>query len=105
MKTITVTDLTNMLASGKGVTLLDVRRKQDYDSLPEGIGKAPWKDPSVVDQWMHTLPEGREVVVYCVRGGSVSQSVQKQLADNGIRARYLEGGLEAFQRESEQSAG
>lgn len=35
---------------------------------------------------------------YCVRGGSVSQSVQKQLAEAGIKARYMEGGIEAFKK-------
>jgi rhodanese-related sulfurtransferase len=45
---------------------------------------------------VQTLPAEQEVVLYCVRGGSVSQSVQKQLTEAGVKAKYLEGGLEAF---------
>jgi len=80
------------------VTLLDVRRKEDYEKLPSGITGAPWHDPSEVSEWMHTLPKQEEVVLYCVRGGSVSQSVQKQLTEAGIKAKYVEGGLEAYQK-------
>jgi len=35
-----------------------------------------------------------------VRGGSVSQSVQQQLANNGIKTRYVEGGLEALNKKN-----
>ena len=95
-KTITPTELAGLLQAENKVTLLDVRRKEDYEKSPEGIGAAPWRDPSAVGEWMHTLPQQGEVVLYCVRGGSVSQSVQKQLTEAGIKAKYLEGGLEAF---------
>ncbi len=95
-KTITSTELAGLLQAENKVTLLDVRRKEDYEKNPEGIGAAQWRDPAAVEQWVHTLPEEQDVVIYCVRGGSVSQSVQKQLAEAGVKAKYLEGGLEAF---------
>ena len=97
-KIITPTELTALLQSDTKVTLLDVRRKEDYDKSPEGIGDAHWLDPAAVEQWLHTLPEQQEVVLCCVRGGSVSQSVQKQLAEAGIQARYVEGGFEALKK-------
>jgi len=95
-KSITPSELAGLLAAGKQVRLLDVRRKEDYDKAPEGIETAEWRDPAAVAQWVQALPAQQEVVVYCVRGGSVSQSVQQQLADSGIAASYLEGGLEAY---------
>ena len=95
-KTITITELAGMLQTGNPVTLLDVRRKEDFEKSPAGIADAPWRDPSAVAEWLHTLPKQEEVVIYCVRGGSVSQSVQNQLNEAGIKARYLEGGLEAY---------
>lgn len=97
-KTITPTELAGLLKSKNKVTLLDVRRKEDHDKSPAGIDDAPWRDPTAVEQWLHTLPQQQEVVIYCARGGSVSQSVQKQLAEAGIKARYLEGGIEAFKK-------
>jgi rhodanese-related sulfurtransferase len=95
-KTITTTELTGMLQAGNPVTLLDVRRKEDYEKSPSGIADAPWRDPSAVAEWMQALPKQGEVVIYCVRGGSVSQSVQQQLTEAGVTAKYLEGGLEAY---------
>jgi rhodanese-related sulfurtransferase len=55
-----------------------------------------WVDPLKVATWIHNLPKQQEVIIFCVHGGSVSQSVQKQLAENGVPARYLEGGIEKF---------
>ena len=95
-KTITTTELVGLLQAENKVTLLDVRRKEDYEKFPEGIVGAQWRDPATVAQWVQSLPAEQEGVLYCVRGGSVSQSVQKQLAEAGVKAKYLEGGLEAF---------
>ena len=95
-KSLSPEDLTGLLASGGNVTLLDVRRKEDFDKTPQTIAKAEWKNPAEIDQWLPTVPADTEVVIYCVRGGSVSQSVQQRLAENGIKARYVEGGLAAL---------
>ena len=97
-KIITPTELTALLQSGNKVTLLDVRRKRTTTKSPAGIGDAQWHDPATVEQWLPALPKEQEVLLYCVRGGSVSQSVQKQLEEAGIQARYVEGGIEAFQK-------
>ena len=99
-KSLSPEDVTGLLASGAGVTLLDVRRKEDFDKAPQTIANAQWKNPAEIDQWLPTIPVDKEVVIYCVRGGSVSLSVQQQLADNGIKARYVEGGLEALNKTS-----
>ena len=95
-KTITTTELTGILQAGDPVTLLDVRRKDDFDKAPQTFANAQWKNPAEIDQWLPTVPADTEVVIYCVRGGSVSQSVQQRLAENGIKARYVVGGLEAL---------
>ena len=100
-KTITTTELAGMLQAGNPVTLLDVRRKDDFDKTPQTIANAEWKNPAEIDQWLPTIPVDKEVVIYCVRGGSVSQSVQQRMADNGIKARYVEGGLEALNKASQ----
>jgi len=95
-KSITAAELATLLASGKDITLLDVRRKEDFDKAPETIGGAQWKNPAKVEQWIQSLPDQQEVIVYCVRGGSVSQSVQQQLAESGHLAQFVEGGLESL---------
>jgi len=99
-KTITTTELVGMLQAGTPVTLLDVRRKEDFDKTPQTIAGATWNNPAEIDQWLPTISTDKEVVIYCVRGGSVSQSVQQRLAESGIKARYVEGGLEALHKSS-----
>lgn len=102
-KNISATELADLLNTTKKVTLLDVRRKEDYEQSPVGIADATWCDPAAVGEWMQTLPQQQEVILYCVRGGSVSQSVQKQLAEAGFQAKYVEGGLEAIRKVASQS--
>jgi pyruvate,water dikinase len=97
-KSITAAQLADVQASGKSITIIDVRRKEDFDQAPATFGGAQWKNPAEVAQWSQTLPPQQEVVVYCVRGGSVSQSVQKRLAENGFSVQYVEGGLDALQK-------
>ena len=97
-KSLLPEDLTELLASGGNVTLLDVRRKEDFDNDPQTIANAEWKNPAEIDQWLPTIPTDQEVIVYCVRGGSVSQSVQQRLAGAGLKARFIEGGLEALNK-------
>ena len=99
--TITAAEQADLFTSGKKITLLDVRRKDDFDKAPQTIANAEWKNPAEIDLWLPTIPADQEVIVYCVRGGSVSQSVQQQMSDNGIKARYVEGGLEALNKTSQ----
>ncbi|MBU4407092.1 MAG: HDIG domain-containing protein, partial [Proteobacteria bacterium] len=63
--------LAGMLAQG-GVTLLDVRRKADHQAAPDMIPGAVWRDPEQVAQWAGELPADTAIVIYCLRGGSVS---------------------------------
>jgi len=84
------------LLDGKNVTLLDVRRKADYEAEPSLIPGAAWRDPEQVESWSRELPKDRPVVVYCVKGGSVSQSITATLAGKQVNARFVEGGLKAW---------
>lgn len=92
-RTITPEELKSKMGE---VTLLDVRRKTDYDG--RSIRNASWHDPEQVDQWAKELPTDKEVVLYCARGGSVSNKVLDSLLEKNIKARYVEGGLEAWKR-------
>ena len=92
-RTITVTELDEK--SGE-VVLLDVRRKEDFDG--HVIPNAAWRDPEHVDDWAKEIPLDKEVVLYCMRGGSVSNKVLDNLLGKKIKARYIEGGLEAWKK-------
>jgi rhodanese-related sulfurtransferase len=76
--------------------IFDVRREADYAASNEVIPGALWKNPDKIDAWIGALPRTVEVVVYCVRGGEVSNQVVDRLHAAGVKARYIEGGLEAY---------
>jgi rhodanese-related sulfurtransferase len=90
---ITSTELKDTLIKKKNVCVIDVRRKADYEKSPEMIAGATWHDPEKVTEWSKTLPKDQELVVYCVRGGSVSQGVATALQESHPAARFLEGGI------------
>ena len=93
---IEIKELNKLESIGDKVTLLDVRRKTDYEATPQKIGGSVWRDPEKIDEWVKQLPVSNRTVVYCVKGGSVSQSVAERLRREGIDALFLEGGLKAW---------
>lgn len=79
-----------------GKHLIDVRRKTDLDASSEQLPDAAWHDPEQLASWADTLPKERDIVLYCVRGGSVSNSVVDALQARGLNARFIEGGIEGW---------
>ena len=76
--------------------VFDVRREADYTASSETIPGALWKNPDKIDAWIGAVPRTLDVVIYCVRGGSVSNSVVDRLQAAGVKARYIEGGIEGY---------
>ena len=95
-KSITATELGKLLQEKSDLMIVDVRRKSDYEAAKEVIPGAVWRDPEQVEEWSKDLPEQKDVVIYCVRGGSVSQSVSKRLSDAKINVSTIEGGMAAW---------
>ena len=95
-RTISADNLKALLANNSSITLLDVRRAEDRAKEPVSIPGATWKDPTDVDNWKNKLDSNKDIVIYCVRGGSVSNSVVDALQAKGLKARYIEGGIEAW---------
>jgi rhodanese-related sulfurtransferase len=93
---ITSKELKALLENDPEVVLLDVRRKADYEAAPQTIGSGVWRDPEKVDEWSDEIPRDRLVVVYCVKGGAVSQSVADRLQQSHPDVRFLEGGIKAW---------
>ncbi|OPY74597.1 MAG: tRNA 2'-O-methylase [Syntrophorhabdus sp. PtaU1.Bin153] len=91
--TIDTKDLKKLFEKEEPITLLDVRRKADYQANPNIIKGAAWRDPEKIGDWSKQLPAGQRTVVYCVKGGSVSQSVTDRLRGEGLDAVFLDGGL------------
>jgi rhodanese-related sulfurtransferase len=91
---MTARELMQQLADGHPPIVIDVRRSPAYLASRQMVGGALRRDPEKVETWAHSLPAAESVVVYCVHGHEVSQRTAAALAQAGIRAHYLEGGLE-----------
>ena len=85
--------------------ILDVRREGDYSASTDVIPGSLWKNPERIDEWITALPKTQEVVIYCARGGSVSNSVVNRMQAEGIQARYIEGGIEGWKAAGGKVAG
>lgn len=92
-RTITPRDLKSSLEE---VSLIDIRRKADKDADDVRLPGAVWLDPEQISIWSTSLPKDKETILYCVRGGSVSNAVLDTLRAQGIAARFIEGGLVAW---------
>lgn len=78
--------------------LLDVRRAGVFAQAPTMVPGATWRDPATVGAWASELPPHQEVVVYCVYGHEVGRSTALQLRARGVNARFLAGGIDAWQK-------
>jgi rhodanese-related sulfurtransferase len=79
-----------------GKFILDVRRVADRDASSEQISGANWNAPEKLTEWADTLPQAQEIILYCVRGGGISNSVVDALQAKGLNARFIEGGIEGW---------
>jgi len=95
-KSISVQRLQQLLNEKEKPCLLDVRRQSDYKAAPQKIETARWKDPEKLDEWVDSIPKDQDVVVYCVKGGSVSQSVADNLHNRRYQVSFLDGGIKAW---------
>jgi rhodanese-related sulfurtransferase len=93
---MTPQELKAVLESDQKPTLFDVRRKADFDAAPRKIGHAVWRDPEKVDQWGDEIPQDRPIIVYCAKGGSVSQSIAERLQQSHHDVKFLQGGIKAW---------
>ncbi len=93
---ITAKELKEIVASGAKLRILDVRRKADMEAAPQKIEGASWHDPERVDEWIGEIGSDQSVVVYCVKGGSVSQSVGNRLEQENIDVKFIHGGIMAW---------
>jgi rhodanese-related sulfurtransferase len=96
---ITPQHLQRSLSIDRPPLVIDVRRTPSFTADSVMIAGALRRDPERVNAWASELPAASAVVVYCVHGHEISQAVAAALADTGIAAQYLQGGLEAWKDE------
>ena len=76
--------------------LFDVRRAGAFEQAAQMIPGASWRDPAQADAWAAALPQGQEVVVYCVYGHEVGRSTALRLRAQGVNAKFLRGGIDGW---------
>jgi rhodanese-related sulfurtransferase len=97
---IGATTLRDMLERGERVTVVDVRKGEDYNewSIPGSVHFDAYDALHAGDELAMEgleLPEGTPVVTVCNRGHSSSVAAE-QLRRNGYEAFTLDGGMEAW---------
>jgi Fe-Mn family superoxide dismutase len=80
-----------------GALLLDVRRAGVFEAATTMLPGAAWRDPATVAAWAGALPTDSPVLVYCVYGHEVGRVTALRLQALGVNARFLVGGIDAWQ--------
>jgi rhodanese-related sulfurtransferase len=84
------------LGTAASPLIVDVRRQPAFAADDGQIAGSIRREPESVAAWRGSLPPDRSIVVYCVHGHEVSQSVAASLNEAGRDARYLVGGIAAW---------
>ncbi|MGE0210869.1 MAG: chromate resistance protein ChrB domain-containing protein [Parvibaculaceae bacterium] len=84
------------LARAQAPRLVDVRRRSAFDGADRLLPAAVWRDHLEVSRWAKELPSGGALVIYCTHGHNVSQLAAAALRAEGLDARVLAGGIEAW---------
>jgi rhodanese-related sulfurtransferase len=96
---ISAAELGKALRSSAPPLVIDVRRNERFFEAGDFIRGAIRRDPAKLADWSKTLPQGADMIVYCVHGHEVSQNAAKALG-----AKYLEGGIEHWRQEGGELA-
>ena len=86
-------DALALMQTFPGPQILDVRREAAFAAATTSLPGALRRDHEAVAGWADGLEPHRSVVVVCVHGHEVSQSVEAALSARGFTARYLAGGI------------
>lgn len=78
-----------------GIVLVDVRKEEARNASGLTIQSSLRRPPFSAQIWWREFG-GQTLVVFCVHGHEVSQSACSILNNNGVDARYLQGGFEAW---------
>ncbi|MSO66983.1 MAG: sulfurtransferase [Pseudolabrys sp.] len=89
-------ELWHLIGTADAPQIVDVRRRDIYESTPGLLPASIWQDPAALAQWIATLDRQRPIVVACKAGKELSQFVTAELRSAGYEAAMLEGGYAAW---------
>ncbi len=93
---VSIPQLQQFLRDDHPPLVIDVRPAADFFADSVVFAGALRRDPDAVGAWAAELPRTSTVVACCAHGREPSARVAAALAQAGIAAQYLEGGLEAW---------
>lgn len=93
-------ELWHSMASPHAPQIIDVRRRDIYDSNSGLIPASIWHEPTQHALWIATLDRTRPIVVACKAGKELSQFITAELRGLDFNAAMLAGGYAAW-REAE----
>ncbi len=96
-RTTTAQALRATLGRAAHPLVIDVRRIEAFSKATHLIAGATWRNPFDVLTWCKYLPRHVAIVVYCVHGFEISKNVAAALAEEGLNAATLEGGIAAWE--------
>lgn len=88
--------LWHLIGTADAPQLIDVRRRDIYESLPGVLPASVWREPTAYAQWIPSLDRARPIVVACKAGKELSQFITAELRGSGYAASMLEGGSFAW---------
>lgn len=93
---ISPTELWHSMATPRAPQIIDVRRRDVYESNPGLLPGSVWREPTEYGRWIATLDRARPVVVACKAGKELSQFITAELRGLGVDAAMLAGGYAAW---------
>jgi rhodanese-related sulfurtransferase len=93
---ISPTELWHLIGTADAPQLIDVRRRDIYESTPGLLPASVWREPTELAQWIGTIDPARPIVVACKAGKELSQFITAELRGAGYQASMLEGGSFAW---------
>jgi rhodanese-related sulfurtransferase len=85
-------DLWSSIGTAQAPQVIDVRRRDIYDTAPGLLPTAVWRSAAELAQWPAALDRQRSTVIACREGHQLSQAAAAHLRAAGFDAGVLEGG-------------
>ncbi|MCP4932640.1 MAG: hypothetical protein GY927_00195 [bacterium] len=77
--------------------IIDMRKMAAFEASGHIVPGARWHDHENIESWASEYQPGDELIVYCVHGHEVSQNTTAKLCSLGYNARFVEGGIAAYE--------
>jgi rhodanese-related sulfurtransferase len=93
---ISPNELWKRMATAHAPQLIDVRRREIYESVAGLLPASIWREPTALADWIGTLDRKRPVVIACKAGKELSQNITAELRAAGYDSAMLAGGQAAW---------